>query len=225
MKSLLENIDLMAYKINFNFKKNTVYHSFFGLLISIGIYGFLIILTRYFAKDFVNKTNPRVIYQENEFTDSFEIPLEFIMKQYYYAFKFQTDKNIYNISSTEEIRILYNITNDFFNLSIGIEYFNVSLSILNMFEKIDILSRRKKFDNGSELFENFIQKNLSVRQKFNLTISNRIYKSLGKFGILNNTSLIKFEEGKLYDNFNVTIQPNMMIYLIYSHQKNLFNYF
>jgi len=85
MKSLLENLDLMAYNVNFNFEKKAAYHSFFGIYISICIYSFLIVLTQYFAKDFFNKSNPRVIYQETEFTENFTIPINLILTDHSYT--------------------------------------------------------------------------------------------------------------------------------------------
>jgi len=75
MNSLLENIDLLTYKINFNYQKRAVYHSFFGIIVSLIIYACTLVLTQYFARDFINKINPRVIYQETEFTENFTIPL------------------------------------------------------------------------------------------------------------------------------------------------------
>jgi len=93
MKCLLENIDLMTYKINFNYEKKAVYHSIFGVFISICLYVFLIVLIQYFAKDFLNKTNPIVIYQETEFTDNFTIPIRFLIEDYNFFLK-NTQKKI-----------------------------------------------------------------------------------------------------------------------------------
>jgi len=106
MKSLLENLDSMTYNINFNYDKKAVYHSFFGIFISMCIYSFLIVLILYFSKDFLNKTNPTVIYQETEFAESFTIPLNFIINEYSYQFEFQNKENILNLSKTEEKNIL-----------------------------------------------------------------------------------------------------------------------
>jgi len=209
MKSLLENIDLMTYKINFNYEKKSVYHSLFGILISVCIYSFLIVLIRYFAKDFFNKTNPKVIYQENEFTEDFKFPIDFILKDYYYLINFETKENFYNLTSTEVSKNIYNQTNEFFNFSIIIEYFNSSLIHLEMIEKIDISSLYEKKD-GKGIFRNYLKKNPS-NQKFNLKIYNNIeYINYGNtfkydYNLTYSKDDIKFE------NYNITIEPKMNI--------------
>jgi len=102
MNSLLENIDLMTYKINFNYQKRVVYHSFFGIIVSLSIYACILVLTQYFASDFINKINPRIIYQETEFTENFTLPLSFILNDYNCILKFKTQENLYNISQREK---------------------------------------------------------------------------------------------------------------------------
>lgn len=57
MKLILENIDLMTLKINFSFNNKAVYHSFFGIFISLCVYACLLVFTQYFAQDFISKKN------------------------------------------------------------------------------------------------------------------------------------------------------------------------
>jgi len=205
MKSLFENIDLITYKINFNYEKKAVYHTCFGIFISLCLYIFLIILIRYFSKDFINKTNPRVIYQETEFSENFTIPIKFILDLYTYDFSFNSEENLYNVTSTStpgtrNIKDIYNQTNEFLNFTLNIEYDekseNSTSMYLNFIDYIDIKSERV-IRNKREYFQNTILKNMS-EQKFNLVIQNKY----------NNY----YREGIKFDNFNISIQPKMSIY-------------
>jgi len=153
MKSLLENIDLMTYKINFNYEKKAVYHTIFGVLISICIYGFLILLIKYFVKDFLYKTNPRVIYQETEFNYNFSIPMNFILNQYSYRFFNFTKYNHFNLSSNEDSKYIYNQTNKFFSFYFSI-LCNNYIMYLRMIDTIDIYTLRTKDENGDQIFLN-----------------------------------------------------------------------
>jgi len=142
MKSLLENIDLMSFKINFNYRKKDVYHSYFSIFISLCVYVSMVFFLQYFSKDFVNKTNPKVIYQETEFTQNFTIPLDSILSGYFYNFSFESMDNIYNLSSNEQSKTIYNQTNDIFSLQFTL-YNTLNYSVINITEKINIITEKK----------------------------------------------------------------------------------
>jgi len=206
MKSLLENIDLMTYKINFNYQKKAVYHSIFGVFISICIYAFLVVLIQYFDKDFVNKTNPRIIYQETEFTDNdnFTIPIKFIIKYYYYIFEQETNENLFNLTSNEDSKDFTNQTNNFFQLGI-LFYYDNYLMTLEMIDRINIKSIKLKDENGKQIFKNSFYKNIN-ENFFNLKILNYSYET-------GNWDIIHTENRLSYDNFNISILPESEINL------------
>lgn len=212
MKSLLENIDLMTYTINFNYQKKAVYHTIFGIFISICVYAFIIVLFRYFAKDFINKSNPRIIYQETEFMNSITIPINFIVREYNYIIYFESKENFFNVNSSEGIgayKFINSTTNDLFYFTLRLtDRFN--LTELRLIDKIDIQSKRIS-KNEEDCFINYIQFNKGDR-KFNLTIAN-------------NTDLTNFksEDNILYDNYNFTINPQMIMELLITYNKKLEN--
>ena len=80
MKGLLEKIDLFPYRINFNYKKNNVFHSFFGIGLSIMMYGVLIFFINYFSRDFLYNTNPQIIYKESIFTEKLVLKFDDIFQ-------------------------------------------------------------------------------------------------------------------------------------------------
>jgi len=202
MKSLLENLDLMAFNINFNFEKKAVYHSFFGILISMCIYSFLIVLTQYFAKDFYNKSNPRVIYQETEFIENFTIPINFFLKEHSYSIHSQTKENLLNLSKTEQEKDLKNQTNNYFTLDFIIKYNQKIYMEIKLIDQIDISSKKTKDKNGEEIFSNSIYSNQnSIDKKLDLYIYN--YRNGNE----------TYAKGISYNNFNITIEPEMTIVL------------
>jgi len=212
MKSLLEDIDLMTYTINFNYQKKAVYHTFFGVFISMCLYACIIVLFRYFAKDFINKSNPRIIYQETEFTDSFTIPINFILQEYKYIIYFDTKENIFNLNSTEGNdvpKVINASTNDLFYFTLSITD-KINLTELILIDKIDIQSKRI-YKNEGEFFFNYIQFN-NIDRKFNLKISN--YTDLSE---------IKFEKNIFYDDYNLTIKPGMFMQMKITHKTKLEN--
>ena len=113
MLGLLENIDLLPYKINFNYIKNDVFHSLFGLGLYILMYGVLIYFINYFSKDFTNKTNPQIIYKETVLTENIEFKLEDLLEEINFK--------LYNFSNYEEILKERNTTiEDHFGLHMSI---------------------------------------------------------------------------------------------------------
>jgi len=209
MKHLLENVDLMTYKINFNYQKQAVYHSYFGIIISICIYICLIILTEYFTKDLIYKTNPNIINQEIEFKENFTLPMNFIIHQYYYEFFFETKENVYNLTSHEISKVIPNQINPFFSFIINATH-NENKTSFEMIEKIDINSTRI-IKNGREIFKNFIHKNLT-NQKCNLKIYNHT-----------SNKLLHAQDNIFYDRSNITIFPDMMIHMLMIKNKELEN--
>jgi len=201
MKYLLENLDLMTYKINFNYQKKAKYHSFFSMFVSMCIYVCTIILTKYFSEDFINQSNPRVIYQETELTDNFTLPINFILKSYYYMFEFETSENIYNLTIDEEKKFLTSEENNFFSLYLTINklnFYNNSIT-LNMIDTISINSERM-FENGKEKFKHYVYKNVDGHIKFNLTMIDIISQKI-----------LKEEKGILSENFNITIEKDVYL--------------
>jgi len=183
------------------------------------LYFFLIILTRYFSKDFLNKTNPRIIYQENEFVDNFTIPINFILQSYYYEFSFETNENIFNLSSSEEYKEIYNQKNNFFDFNFIIRNPNISKTDLSMIDKINIFSRRDEV-NGSIIFRNFVFKNESEKQIFNLKLFS---EKLDLYGYNPKFDFVNAENGILYDDFNLTISSNIEFSFNFKNNKIIKN--
>jgi len=200
MKYLIENIDLMSYKINFKYEKKAVYHSIFGLFVSFCIYAGLIGLTQYFAKDFFNKTNPRITYQETEFIENIKIPVDFLLDDYNYSISFETTENLYNLSSNEKTKVINNQTNNFFSLILSLEY-KQNLTYFEMIDEINITSERK-IKNGTQFFLHSIQKNTN-KKKFNLYVYNRN----------DNEKIIFSKKDVLYNDYEVEITPEILIKL------------
>jgi len=215
MKSLLENLDLMTYKISFNYSKNAVYHSFFGILISMCVYGCMIFLTGYFIKDFVNKTNPINIYQETEFeyADNFSLLINFILNDYYYAFNFATYENLYNLTSDENSKDIFNIPNEFFSLQIYIENNIYNSTSLFLIENIDVTSI-KIISGNLQYFHNRIRKSNCCEQIFNLNFSQNTP-----------SKIFVSEKGLKFNKYNITIDPQLKIILYLKKIKEIPNLF
>jgi len=90
MKAFLENTDLYAFKINFNYREKNVFHSFIGISLSIATYIVMIYFINYFSRDFINKQNPRVTYKETEFDNTFNITLDKIIDKFYVDTTFES---------------------------------------------------------------------------------------------------------------------------------------
>jgi len=184
MKRLLENFDLLAYHINFNYKSKKVYNSFFSVYLSLCLYALMIVFIQYFSKDFINKTNPKVIYQETEFVEeNITIPINFILKSYEYMFTFESKENYYNLTPDKNFTEIFNQDNNFF-------YFEFlladgrSISYLNLTDKMDILVLRQ-YENGNEIFSYEVKSNLKD-PKF-LNISSQFYNIIDS----NNSKIVQ----------------------------------
>jgi len=216
MKSLLEKVDLVTLKINFNYQKKAVYHSFFGIFISICIYACLILLTQYFAMDFINKVNPNVTYQETQFTESesFRYPIKSLLDCYSYKIDLTTNENIYNLSSKDDYKHIYNQTNKFFSFVLIIKN-STYTNFLELIEKINISSRRNEFGT----YDININNNLKD-QKFNLLIKS-LYPEIQSENNDFKPTYSKNISNLLFNDFNITIHPETEIFFGLKIKKDI----
>jgi len=117
MKALIENLDLYAHKINFNYKSKNVFHSYLSICGSIITYIQCIFLIWYFSQDFIYDCNPQVVFKEFELTTKENSTLDKIFTSL--NINFQITLNNSDIKSIERQhnKINFNIT-EYFSFNI-----------------------------------------------------------------------------------------------------------
>ena len=210
MKTLFENIDLFPYRINFNFKKNNVFLSIFGLILSIIMYGNLIFFINYFSKDFINKTNPQIIYKETIFTDKLLLKFDDIFQDIQF--------NLTNFSNFEKMLNKNNKTIDNkFVLILEINNYNPEFR-----EKTDLILNFKisPDSNKSLIFEynentTFnIQKIMIFPNDTQVILQNNTSTNIKDFDIKVNSETTLWFKIRMYD---IIIQKDDPIFFDYNY--------
>jgi len=173
-----------------------------SIISSVILYCLIIALIQYFAKDFLNKTNPTVIYQENEFSENFTIPLNTIFQSYYYDFYFDSEENIYNLASNETSKKIFNKTNEFFFFKLFIRN-GETLLTLNIFPKVLIQVSKKLNNNGTFYFHHSLTSNNLSEEKLNITLVN-----------MTDASNLFAKNDVSYNDINITIDQNTVVSFI-----------
>lgn len=153
MKAYLENIDIFSYRINLNYKKKDVYHSFFGIWLSFILYLLMIFFCYFFSYDFFSGTSPKVIYQETEFAENISFPLNSFISnlEYYYSFSAYKPLYEFSLNNTQASEIdrqsqyqYYNNSNKTFNLVVNSTY--------NFFTPVLVFYPTKQDDKTFEIY-------------------------------------------------------------------------
>jgi len=82
MKNILDFSNLYKYDINFNYQNKNSFYSVIAIILSLFVYGIMIIFSYYFSKDLILQENPKINFRETIMSGYYNISLIEMFESY-----------------------------------------------------------------------------------------------------------------------------------------------